>query len=63
MSEKVPEEVQTGTFPDEDEVRGAVSEVSGGRQAFWTSRTRAAHTGRVNGNKLPTDHAPTTAAI
>lgn len=63
VPKKVPEEGQTGTLPDEDEVCGAVSEVSGGRQAFWTAGRRAAHTGRINGNKLSTDHTPATAAI
>lgn len=63
MSKEVSEEVQTGALPDQDEVRGAVSEVSRGRQAFGTAGTRAAHIGRVNGNELSTDHAPTTAAI
>lgn len=52
MSDEVSEEVQTGALPDEDEVCGAVGEVSGGRQAFGAAGTRAAHTGRVDGNKL-----------
>ena len=63
MSEQVPEEVQTGALPDQDEVCGAVGEVGGGRQAFRTPGTRAAHAGRVDGDELPTYHSPTTAAI
>lgn len=63
MSKQVPEEVQTGAPPDEDEVHVAVGEVSGGRQAFGTAGTRAAHIGRINGNKLSADHSPTVAAI
>lgn len=59
VSQKVSEEVQAGTLPDEDEVCGAVGEVSGGRQAFWAAGTRAAHTGRINGDELPSDHTPT----
>ncbi len=59
---KVPQEAQTGASPDEDEVCRAVSEVSGGRQALWTAGARAAHIGGVNGDKLSTDHTPTTAA-
>lgn len=59
----MPEEVQVGTLPDEDEVRGAVGEVSKGRQTFWTSGTSAAHTSSIDGNKLPMDHSPTKATI
>lgn len=59
----MPEEVQTGALPDEDEVHVAVGEVSGGRQAFGTAGTCAAHVGRINGNKLPADHTPIGAGI
>jgi len=63
VSKEVSEEVQMGTLPDQDQVCGAISEVGGGRQAFGTPGTRTAHTGRVNGDELPTDHVPATAAI
>lgn len=59
----MPEEVEMGAPPDEDEVGRAVGEVSGGRQAFWTAGARAAHTGGVDGDKLSVDHPPTMAAI
>lgn len=57
------EEVQTGTLPDQDQVCGAISEVGGGRQAFWTPRTCATHAGRVDGNELTMDHTPVSFAI
>lgn len=63
VTKKVPEEVEMGAPPDEDEVGRAVGEVSGGRQALWTAGARAAHTGGVDGDKLSVDHPPTTAAI
>lgn len=63
MSDQVSEEVEAGAFPDEDEVRGAISEVSGGREALRTAGTRAAHTGRIDGNKLSADHTPTNSPI
>lgn len=63
MTKEVSEEVEMGALPDEDEVGGAVGEVSGGRQAFGTAGTRAAHTGGVDGDKLSVDHAPSGAAI
>lgn len=63
MSEKVPEEVQTGALPDQDEVRVAVGEVGRGREALGTAGTRAAHTGRVDGNELVMDHPPTAAVV
>lgn len=63
VTKKVPEEVETGAPPDEDEVGRAVGEVSGGRQAFWAAGARAAHTGGVDGDKLSVDHPPTMAAI
>lgn len=63
VTKEVPEEVEMGALPDEDEVGGAVGEVSGGRQAFGTAGTRTAHTGGVDGDKLSVDHPPTVAAI
>lgn len=63
VSKKMFEEVQTGTLPDQDQVCGAVGEVGGGRQAFRTPRTRAAHTGRVDGNELAVDDTPASVAV
>lgn len=59
----MPEEVEMGAPPDEDEVGRAVGEVRGGRQAFWTAGARAAHASGVDGDKLSVDHPPTMAAI
>lgn len=63
MTKEVPEEAEMGALADEDEVSGAVGEVGGGRQAFGTAGTRAAHPGGVDGDKLSVDHAPTAATI
>lgn len=63
VSKKMFEEVQPGTLPDQDQVCGAISEVGGGRQAFWTPGTRAAHAGRVDGDELAVDHIPVSVAI
>lgn len=48
VSEEVSEEVEAGTFPDQDEVGGAVGEVGSGREAFRAARTSTAHTGSVD---------------
>lgn len=37
MTTEVPEAVEMGALPDQDEVGGAVGEVSGGPQAFGTA--------------------------
>lgn len=58
VSEKMSEEVEAGTFSDQDEVGGAVGQVSGGRKTFRAAWTRAAHTCRVYGQKLPPDPPP-----
>lgn len=63
MPQEVSEEVQTGALPDEDEVSGAVGQVSRRRQAFRTAGTRAAHAGCVDSDELVPDHTPPTAAI
>lgn len=63
VSEKVPEEVQTGALPDQDEVRVAVGEVGRGWEALGTAGTRAAHTGRVDSHELSVDHLPTAAVV
>lgn len=63
VTKEVPEEAEMGALANEDEVSGAVGEVGGGRQAFGTAGTRAAHPGGVDGDKLSVDHAPTAAAI
>lgn len=60
VSKQVSEEAQAGALPNEDEVRGAVGEVSRGRQAFGTAGARAAHTRCINGDEVSVDHAPTT---
>lgn len=62
MTTEVPEAVEMGALPDEEEVGGAVGEVSGGRRAFGTAGTRAAHPHAVDGDKLSVDRAPTAAA-
>lgn len=58
MSKEVFEEVQAGALPDQDQVCGAVSQVGAGRQAFGTSGTRAAHAGRIDGDKLTVNRLP-----
>lgn len=59
VTEQVPEEVEAGAPPDEDEVGGAVGEVSRGRQALGAAGTRAPRGGGVDGEELPVDHPPT----
>lgn len=52
------QEVESGALAYEDEVSGAVSEVGGGGQALGATGTGTAHTGRVDGQELPSDHPP-----
>lgn len=63
VSEEVFKEVQTGALPDQDQVRGAIGEVGGGRQALWTPWTRAAHASRVDGDKFTVKRPPASAAV
>ena len=58
MSEEVSEEVKAGTFSDQDEVGGAVGQVSSRREAFGAARTSTAHTGSVNSQEFPSDCPP-----
>lgn len=63
MSEEVSQEVESGTFADQDEVSGAVGQVSGRREAFGTTGTRAAHAGRIYSQELPSDRPPLHVAL
>lgn len=58
MPEEVSEEVKPGTFPDQDEVSGAVGQVSGGGQALGTAGTSTAHAGGVYSQELSSDRRP-----
>lgn len=51
-------EVETGTFSDEDEVCGAVSQVGSRREAFRAARTSTAHAGSVYSEELSSNRPP-----
>lgn len=63
VSEEVSQEVESGTFADQDEVSGAVGQVSGRWEAFGTTGTRAAHAGRIYSQELPSDGPPLRVAL
>lgn len=58
VSEEVSEEVEAGTLSDQDEVGGAVSQVSSRGKTFGAARTSAAHAGSVDSQELPSDCPP-----
>lgn len=58
VSEEVSEKVEAGTFSDQDEVSGAISQVSSRWEAFGAARTSTAHTGSINSQELPSDCPP-----
>lgn len=58
VSKEVSKEVETGTFSDEDEICGAVSQVGSRRQAFRAARTSTAHAGSIYSEELSSNRPP-----
>lgn len=58
VPQEVPQKVEARTLSDQDEVGGAVGQVSGGREAFGAPGTSTAHAGSVYGEELPSDCPP-----
>lgn len=63
MPEEVSEEVKSGTFSHQDEVSGAVGQVSGRGKAFGTAGTSTAHAGGVYSQELSSDRPPLTVTL
>lgn len=59
----MPEEAEAGTLSNQDEVGGAVGQVSRRRETFRAARTGATHAGCIYRQELPSDRPPLTVVL